>query len=521
MKRIQTALKNQKTFSRPQLAIFILAFAIIGYLVFKSFAASNPNLPGDLNNDNTVNAQDLSLLLSNYGTTNSAGDVNSDGLVNAIDLSILLSHYGQSVIVTKPSIPTGLVATPQDGSVKLTWNANPSSDNVDYYQVYLNDASYNLTVTGTSFTVTGLTNGTAYTFRISAHNSAGYGDWTNAISATPVASGGNNFGTSLPAPLLPSTGSQITGSATSSLSSLFSGLSAGTTLCLHSGTYGQGLTSAVFLSVSGTASNPITIKSCPGETATIAQLIEVTGNYIRLSNLKFIRNNYPTNERYNQVGGAPGGSVGIWLFGTHNTVEKSEITGNTMSGILSNGGASYNQILSNYIHDNGTTPDDHCIYWGSDNSLIANNLCINNYGFGVQVGYSSGFNNIIANNTSVHNGYGDQAGHPDSGYVTFGGSANNLFVNNIAYNNAGYGYVTYDTTISLSHNDTYGNLLGSTYGGFASIVSMLTDNPSFVSATDYHLAAGSHLINAGDPAYTPQTDFYGATRTTADIGAAN
>jgi hypothetical protein len=83
-------------FSRPQLLVFAIAFGLVGFLIYKSFAAPNPNLPGDLNNDNTVNITDLSILLSSYGTTNSNADINSDGSVNILDLSILLSHYGQS-----------------------------------------------------------------------------------------------------------------------------------------------------------------------------------------------------------------------------------------------------------------------------------------------------------------------------------------------------------------------------------------------------------------------------------------
>jgi hypothetical protein len=50
--------------------------------------------PGDLNGDNTVNILDLSILLSNYATTNSVADINKDGTVNILDLSILLSNYG-------------------------------------------------------------------------------------------------------------------------------------------------------------------------------------------------------------------------------------------------------------------------------------------------------------------------------------------------------------------------------------------------------------------------------------------
>lgn len=90
-----TALRRPARLSKSQLFIFAAVFAAIGYLIFRSFAL-NPNLPGDLNNDNTVNIQDLSILLSNYGTSNTAADINSDGTVNVLDLSTLLSHYGQS-----------------------------------------------------------------------------------------------------------------------------------------------------------------------------------------------------------------------------------------------------------------------------------------------------------------------------------------------------------------------------------------------------------------------------------------
>jgi hypothetical protein len=192
MKRL---LKSRGTFSTPQLTIFIIAFSLIGYLIFRSFAL-NPNLPGDLNNDNTVNITDMSILLSNYGTSNSTADINSDGTVNVLDMSILLSNYGKSATISKPSIPTGLTATAGDGKVTLNWSANPSTDQVDVYQVYVNGANTNLSVTGTSYTVTGLANGTTYQFRVSAHNSSGYGDWTAAVTATPQGTtGGGTIGT--------------------------------------------------------------------------------------------------------------------------------------------------------------------------------------------------------------------------------------------------------------------------------------------------------------------------------------
>lgn len=54
-----------------------------------------PSKLGDLNGDNQVNLTDLSILLSNYNTTNSIGDINKDGRVNIFDLSILLSNYNR------------------------------------------------------------------------------------------------------------------------------------------------------------------------------------------------------------------------------------------------------------------------------------------------------------------------------------------------------------------------------------------------------------------------------------------
>jgi hypothetical protein len=90
-------LKHKSRFSRANLSIFLICFILIGgIIIWRSLAAPNPNLTGDLNGDNTVNIQDLSILLSNYGSMNSVADINNDGTVSILDLSALLSHYGQS-----------------------------------------------------------------------------------------------------------------------------------------------------------------------------------------------------------------------------------------------------------------------------------------------------------------------------------------------------------------------------------------------------------------------------------------
>jgi hypothetical protein len=118
---------KRNNFSRPQLMVFVLVFGLVGFLIFKSFAAPNPSLPGDLNNDNTVNVTDLSVLLSNYGTSNSAADINTDGTVNILDMSILLSHYGQSY-------------SPPPVSSSIYWGALMDGDQT--YDVYYGPSGF-------------------------------------------------------------------------------------------------------------------------------------------------------------------------------------------------------------------------------------------------------------------------------------------------------------------------------------------------------------------------------------------
>jgi hypothetical protein len=203
---------KSKSFSTPQLSIFIIAFGLIGYLIFRSFAL-NPNLPGDLNNDNTVNITDMSILLSDYGTTDptkiAQADINGDHGVNVLDLSILLSNYGKTATAGVPSVPTGLTATPGSGAVALKWTANPTSENVDKYQLYWGTdstlASFTFVdnITTPNYNLSGLTNGTTYYFRLSAHNASGYGSWGSIVSTTPQASGGGGGGTTGVAPPTP------------------------------------------------------------------------------------------------------------------------------------------------------------------------------------------------------------------------------------------------------------------------------------------------------------------------------
>jgi hypothetical protein len=94
-----------------------------------------------------------------------------------------------------PGAPAGLVAVPGDGTVVLTWAAPADTGGtpLEGWSLELTDGSgwqpavdADGSETDTTATVTGLTNGTAYGFRVAARNRVGTGDLSEPASATPA-----------------------------------------------------------------------------------------------------------------------------------------------------------------------------------------------------------------------------------------------------------------------------------------------------------------------------------------------
>jgi hypothetical protein len=95
--------------------------------------------------------------------------------------------------VTVPGQVTNVSGTAGDTQVSLSWSApdNGGASITDYVVQYSTNGGTNWTTfaDGTSgdatAVVTSLTNGTAYTFRVAAVNSAGTGSYSSAASVTP------------------------------------------------------------------------------------------------------------------------------------------------------------------------------------------------------------------------------------------------------------------------------------------------------------------------------------------------
>jgi fibronectin type 3 domain-containing protein len=99
-----------------------------------------------------------------------------------------------------PAVPAGLAATAGNASVSLTWSAAAGAATYNVYQGTTaggeGTTAVQTGISGTSASITGLTNGTAYYFTVAAVDAGGTSAASNEAHATPSApsSGGGSLG---------------------------------------------------------------------------------------------------------------------------------------------------------------------------------------------------------------------------------------------------------------------------------------------------------------------------------------
>jgi cellulose 1,4-beta-cellobiosidase len=132
--------------------------------------------------------------------TEAAASFTDTGLTNGTKYFYVVSAYdsaGRSVnsaevnatpVLPLPPAPTGLAATPGNAQVSLTWTASSGASGYHVKRSISSGAETQISSpTSTSYTDTGLTNGTKYFYVVSAVNSGGESANSSEVSAAPTA----------------------------------------------------------------------------------------------------------------------------------------------------------------------------------------------------------------------------------------------------------------------------------------------------------------------------------------------
>jgi hypothetical protein len=106
---------------------------------------------------------------------------------SSIDEISVASGYGAVIsgAVPPPAVPTNVTATSGNTQVTLAWNAISGASGYNVYRMAGGSAVLQSSPSANSYTNSGLTNGTAYTYYVTAFNSSGTSGNSASVTAVP------------------------------------------------------------------------------------------------------------------------------------------------------------------------------------------------------------------------------------------------------------------------------------------------------------------------------------------------
>jgi chitin-binding protein len=149
---------------------------------------------------NTVNAMNGNVRIGVLNTGNNtiapAANATSNRVYSLTSASIA-SAFLQITPGNVPPAPTGVTASAGNAQVALSWSAASGATGYNVKRSTTNGGPYSnvaSNVTGTSYTNTGLTNGTTYYYVVTAVNASGESPLSTQASGTPTGGGGDTGG---------------------------------------------------------------------------------------------------------------------------------------------------------------------------------------------------------------------------------------------------------------------------------------------------------------------------------------
>ncbi len=250
-------------------------------------------------NPGSITGTGVSSPITVTGLTNGVAYTFTVVATNSVGNSSASSASNSVTPATTPGAPTAFSATAGNAQSALSWNAPASNggasitDYVVEYKLTSEPTTWSIFSDGTSnlttATVTGLTNGSSYDFRVSAVNSVGQGTASSAVSATPLtvpdaptigtATGGNTQATVTFSAPASNGGSAITGYTVTSSPGSITGTGSASPITVTGLTNGTAYTFTVTAtnvagtSSSSSASNSVTPATVPGAPTNLASTV--------------------------------------------------------------------------------------------------------------------------------------------------------------------------------------------------------------------------------------------------------